>query len=237
MSRLSPEARAIVDASRGGFEPAEADRVRVRRSLAIRLGLAVAAGTAATSAGSTAAGSTLTAILGSTSGKVILALLVVASTGASYHLLARRRPAAAPAAALPAPVASVQPAVSSQRVEMASAPSASAPAASAPVERPATPQSAENLAPAPPTSNGLEQEVARLRRAQEALRDGKPERAMSELQPSESDVLAEERAAMNVFTLCEMGKASEARAAAQSFLAKYPKSPQAPRVRATCAGP
>ena len=59
---------------------------------------------------------------------------------------------------------------------------------------------------------------------------------MTELDAGEQgDVLAEERAAMRVFTLCGMGKIEEAHLEAERFLARWPRSPQAPRVRAGCA--
>jgi len=44
-------------------------------------------------------------------------------------------------------------------------------------------------------------------------------------------------ASTRVLALCAAGKTSDARAAAQDFLAKYPRSPSAPRIRASCGAP
>lgn len=47
--------------------------------------------------------------------------------------------------------------------------------------------------------------------------------------------LLEERQAARVLALCAAGRADEARAAATRFVARYPTSPQAARVRGACA--
>jgi hypothetical protein len=47
--------------------------------------------------------------------------------------------------------------------------------------------------------------------------------------------LSEERAAARVHTLCAQGRASEARAAATTFVAAHPRSALAPAVAKSCA--
>ena len=101
-------------------------------------------------------------------------------------------------------------------------------------------------AKAPPRSiNGaavssLEEETKRLREAHKALRSGKPERALELLEEQSaafaSGELREERAAARVLALCDAGKPSEAKAAAEAFLRASPRSPLAGRVRGACAG-
>jgi hypothetical protein len=46
--------------------------------------------------------------------------------------------------------------------------------------------------------------------------------------------LSEERAAARVYALCDAGQDAQARAAAREFVANWPRSPLAARVRATC---
>lgn len=55
MSGLSPEARSIIEAARGGDEPTPQDRTRIRSSLIVRVGAGIAAASATTSAESGAA--------------------------------------------------------------------------------------------------------------------------------------------------------------------------------------
>lgn len=93
---------------------------------------------------------------------------------------------------------------------------------------------------APAKASTLEEETKRLGEAHRAMRSGEPEKALALLEEQSaafaSGDLQEERAAARVFALCEAGKASEAKAAAQAFLHKNPRSPLAGRVRAACAG-
>lgn len=89
-------------------------------------------------------------------------------------------------------------------------------------------------------ASSLEEETKRLREAHKALRSGQPERALELLEEQSaafaSGELREERAAARVFALCEAGKTSDAKAAAQAFLRENPRSPLAGRVRGACAG-
>jgi RNA polymerase sigma-70 factor (ECF subfamily) len=49
--------------------------------------------------------------------------------------------------------------------------------------------------------------------------------------------LAEERAGERVLALCDLGRTAEASEAARAFLARYPRSPLAVRVKGSCAAP
>jgi RNA polymerase sigma-70 factor (ECF subfamily) len=49
--------------------------------------------------------------------------------------------------------------------------------------------------------------------------------------------LAEERSGERVLALCDLGRKADASDAARAFLAAYPRSPLAARVRASCATP
>jgi hypothetical protein len=69
-----------------------------------------------------------------------------------------------------------------------------------------------------------------------ALRAGEPGRALTLFDAHAAlyprGALAEERAAERVFALADLGRAAEARAAAEEFLRAHPASPLAARVRA-----
>jgi hypothetical protein len=229
MSGLSPQSRAIVEAARHGDDPSPEDRVRIRRALALRVGAGLAAGAAA-SASASAAGASGVAAAGAL-GKAALAVAIVALGGAGYYVAMRpESPAPRPSAM----AAQVQPTVLGSARAAPPPVTASAVATDAP---PAASPAVVVSAPAAPAVSGpdLEREVARLREAHVALRDGKPAEAMNLLDEEQPDVLVEERAAMRVFALCRMGRREEARAEAALFLQRWPRSPQAGRVKAACA--
>jgi hypothetical protein len=86
---------------------------------------------------------------------------------------------------------------------------------------------------------GLADEVALLSKASAALNRGQTERARELLRQYDqlgSKRLIEERSASAVLLLCRSGRVGEAQAAATRFFKRFPKSPLAPRVRASCAG-
>lgn len=88
------EGRALLDAARAGLEPSEADRTRVRRSLAA----AIAAGAAAATAGATgSAAASATAASVPLGVKLALAAALLAATGAGIayveHVVVRERDA------------------------------------------------------------------------------------------------------------------------------------------------
>lgn len=82
-------------------------------------------------------------------------------------------------------------------------------------------------------------EVALLRRAQTALKDGHGDaslRAIDALDATHPNgALREERSAARVLALCAAGRDDDARAEADRFLSQWPASAQAARVRASCA--
>jgi hypothetical protein len=94
--------------------------------------------------------------------------------------------------------------------------------------------------PASPSPAGgvLEQEVAELRRAQEALRSGQPALALRLLAEYDRSYpagsLHEERAAIAAIATCQIDPGAQAQARAQAFLREAPRSLLANRVRAAC---
>ena len=119
---------------------------------------------------------------------------------------------------------------------MATAVIAPAPAAAPPTATIDPPTSAQG--PAPASSVGAE--VALLRDAHAALQSGNAALAVVLLDEHArrfpTGALGEERDAARIFALCALGRTSEARASTDRFLAAYPRSPQAARVRSSCGG-
>ncbi|WP_437546153.1 hypothetical protein WME97_41505 [Sorangium sp. So ce367] len=91
--------------------------------------------------------------------------------------------------------------------------------------------------PARPST--LAAEMALLREAQDAVRDGDPSAALDRLDDLGARFpegqLREERMAARVLALCAAGRAPEARAEAERLLGEAPGSVHAGRVRASCA--
>ncbi|AKU98616.1 hypothetical protein AKJ09_05280 [Labilithrix luteola] len=82
-------------------------------------------------------------------------------------------------------------------------------------------------------------EMAVMREVQVALRSHDAARALAALDAHDArfggGALAEERAAARVIALCDLGRQAEASAARSAFLASFPRSLQAERVRRACA--
>lgn len=90
-----------------------------------------------------------------------------------------------------------------------------------------------------PASLGLQGEMRLLEAAQAELASGRGERALELLSRHEREfpdaALGEERAFARVIALCQLGRSTEARAAADAFLRAAPRSPLVLRLRKSCA--
>jgi hypothetical protein len=250
MDELSPESRELIELARPGEEPTGADRERVHTALAARIAAAAVAGasvTAGTTAGAKAAGMGAASLF-----KIAGLVAVVAGVGAGAVAVHRSVTEPAPSVTAPAIVGTAAP------IDTAKTP-ASAQGGGAADEPEPTESAGDGKEPAesaeasrgtgyPDTGvpsarasapSTLEEETALLRKAQRAMRDGDPERALDLLDEHDEQyangVLREERQAARVIALCKAGKVAEARAAAARFLAERPNSPLAPRVRNACS--
>jgi hypothetical protein len=273
MSELSREARAVLEAARGGDEPTAADRARVRTALAAALGSAAATCTAeaaATSSAAPGASGGMAAIGGggwATGLKVLLAVALVGAGTGGYLMLRGGGSAtevpAAPAAMAEAPAMAPDPhrGVPGVTIEAMPLPT---PSASTTAETPAADGEAaqpagDSAVPAPaasragakasgdarakkPAGSGtasLARERQLIAAANRALRDGDATGALRLLDRHAADfedgVLVQERATARVLALCELGRVEAARAEAASLLARWPRSPHAARIRASCA--
>lgn len=95
---------------------------------------------------------------------------------------------------------------------------------------------------APPPSkpeSSLARELAMLQRARRALNADNGRLALGIVEELDerfpAGVLIEERSATRVLSLCQLERVAEAKQAAQAFLARYPASVYAERVRKSCA--
>jgi hypothetical protein len=81
--------------------------------------------------------------------------------------------------------------------------------------------------------------VAALRRAQKNL-ERNPELALRQLDTMQAEypqgALSEEATVARVLAYCKSGQLDEARQTGMRFIAQYPTSVHAPRVRASCVG-
>jgi len=221
---LDPEMRAVIDAARGGHEPNELNRARVRKGVELKLAAGIAL----------AVGPATSALAGAL--KITTAVVAVgAVVGAGVYALPRHAPppARAPAAKVAAPATApvVAPPVAEPVVE-APAPAVSPPRAAKrrAVQRPAIVES--------PAS--LKEETALLGAANAALGRGDVARALAVLKEYDerpgSPLLAEERAVTGILASCAAGETERARTEARRFHARWPRSPLAARVDAACVG-
>ena len=232
MSELGPDTRALLDAARDAHDPSLDDRSRIRGKIATRIGAAAFATTAALTASSSTARAAAKLGIGVVVGG---ALLIVGAWWRSGHEPSPPPPVQTHAIAAPAPspppVVDLDPAPVPVE-SLASIPQPTTEKRALPAPSPVTTEKAQST---------LDAELTLLRDAKKALNDGDSSRALSILDEHQrkfpDGILAEERASTRVLALCAAGKTSDARAAAQDFLAKYPRSPSAPRIRASCGAP
>lgn len=215
MSKLTPEARDLIEGARPDERPPREARARVRARVLARAGAAVATGAAATLVASEVKAAAVT-VAAETAGAAGTGVKAVASTGLLLKWIAivgvtvgvagtiavgaglvpeRREPA-------PASVATGMATGVAAGVAVPAAPSASqeAPAAVVPSAEPRPVSAPSASAPAPrrvasaavppaaaPADDGLEAETGLLRKAQEDLRAGRPGSALAALEEHDAD--------------------------------------------------
>lgn len=90
-----------------------------------------------------------------------------------------------------------------------------------------------------PVDDGLSRQVAAIREARAAIRRGDGTTALSALDrglpPGQSGPLEQEAILARVSALCLLGDVATARRTAEQFLARFPDSLLAPRIRNSCA--
>jgi hypothetical protein len=224
---LDNDVQSVIDAARGGHEPNEMARARVRRGVEIKLaaGIALAVGPASSAfAGALKAAAAVVAVTGVVGAGVYVVPKYVSKPAPAVHAPAPR------VAAPPAPVVVAPP------VEIVAPEPVAHPRAA--IKRRV--QAAPAPAPVVESASSLKEETALLGGANAALARGDVARAQALL--SEYDrrpgagLLAQERMVTGILASCAAGRVDAARAEARQFHARWPRSPLASRVDGSCAG-
>lgn len=231
MSELDSTTRALLAASRNADQPSDEQLSRVERSLMAKIAIGAGASVSIGAATSKAAGASMVM-------KLAAGVLLAGAVGGGF-LLARREPAPVPfeqgeSRASAAPMLSaapLQPQAPLPAPEVEASPSPGEP-------KPADALKREGSAKPDSPALKLKAEAALVGEAQRALGAGRAGEALERLAQYEKrfpgGALRSEADATRVFALCQSGRASEAAAAKESFLRRYPSSPAAPRVRGAC---
>ncbi len=231
---MSPQARALLRASRSFDDPSDADSRRVRASVLARVGVAAGVGAAI---GATTSALSFGGVFGSTVGKIGAAMVLVAGLSAGTYVVttSQRQHAPAVATTLPAalPRSVAQPVVPAPKATEDKMEAAAQqldvgtrirPPMARPRVRRATPD--------------LEGEVSLLEAADAELRRGDADAALARLAEHAarypSGALVYEREGVRAIALCRSGRIADGRAVADRFLGSARKSSLATRVRTAC---
>jgi len=249
---LSPAERRLLRAGLTPSVPRGAKRA-VWIGLAAQLPSAIAAATTASAGTGGLASALATVSLVKAAG---VGVLLGATTITAVTVVGHRQPAPAPARESHTIAAPAVSAHASDRAAPPSAPAPSAPPEVAPAStappdtRPAplrTPGEPLTVTPEPPTAPSIatfpdetrapqpDTESHQIAAARTSLRVGDARRAYLQLERARHDfpngALSQEREALSIEALRELGQTAEARRRAQAFLARYPASPHAPIAR------
>lgn len=226
MNDSTEEMSELIEAGRQEVSLDPARRLANRGRLLARVGagVAVASTTASASAAAVAAKSSVLVLVTKIAAGAVI--VTTAGLGARAWVQHVSSPAEGPrAAASAAPLAEAP-------VPIVTAPSSEPSASSTPV----APRSAAPTLVARMAEPTLESDMQLLRDVDAALRAGHADAALQMLDHRRSygsaGALVQERAAARVVALSVIGRTGEARAAASSFLERWPDSPLASRVRA-----
>jgi predicted lipid-binding transport protein (Tim44 family) len=230
MEPLDPELQSLVAAERREVEPTFAERERVAKSLARRVGggFGAALGLMTTkAAGAAAVSSSVGLAL-----KLSVALLL-AGTAALVVVprLTQREARPAPAARSASPT----PSHTATLAQTETAPLMPPPEPPAKTDdAPGPARGSPAARPLPP----LAEEARLLKQAQQALRAGEPQVALASLAEHQrrfpQGQLALERNAARLTALCALGHTPQTLSEARTFLQQHPQSGLSQQVRASC---
>jgi hypothetical protein len=229
-NELRPAARSLLDVARTARTPSDRHRERAYQALVAGLGGTAAVGTSkvAAAAAKVAAKSTFAWL------KWALPAALVMSAGAGTYVWSSREPAP------PAPAAKVAPKASpvAAAAPVAEEPPAALPSALPDAETKPTPASPK--ASAKPSGDALVQELSLLHEALAASRSGNAARALElareHARKYPASRLGIERSAIEVRSLCSLGRPVEARKVADGLRARAPGSPVSAALKDTCVG-
>ena len=221
---LSQEARELVDLARGSRSPSDEQRDRAFQALMAGLGGGAGLATGQAAAAKLAGKSALVWL------KWAVPALLVAAAGVATYAVKARPPAPVPAwRSVAAPRPSAPPPVVAEPAAPAALPdsSASPDASAVPARKPTSVRA---------SSGDLVQELALLHQALAESRSGHAARALElarqHAQRFPNSHLGVERAAIEVRSLCALGRAADARKIAE----RLPNSPVSAALRETCVG-
>jgi hypothetical protein len=263
MNDLSRESRALIAAARHRDGLSVADKDRIRNKLTGRLGAGLALGSAVT-AGATAAEAARTTALAAASAWLpgaakVLGVVAIAGgvTVGAVHATRHRavtvsavhanapaaRAPAPPTQAKPAPVEALQPPVAEAHPEptpVELAPAREAPAVKRESHGSAAPSPASEAEANPkPTDDGLSGQIIAIREARAAIRRGDGAAALAALDKGlpqgQGGALEPEATLARVSALCLQGDVAGAKRIGEGFLARFPDSLLAARIRSSCA--
>jgi hypothetical protein len=246
MNELGPHSRALLDEARHADDvEMMAARERVRGALGRKLGVA-AVGIAATTAGTAGAGTTASIGAGFLAKAAIgLAALGITAGGIAVSKQAAKPKPLPPAVTIAAPRVALPPPVVAETNVVAPPPPVAtvAPEPPKPVAVPtpkvvaAKPEPIIEPAPVVVAKPSINDELAAIKRANDAIVGGRPSEALVILDTTPaSPTLSEERAGLRLLATCALGHAG-ASDSARSFLATHPSSPLAARLKSTCSIP
>jgi hypothetical protein len=224
---MDPIARDLLERAQNAHDPTAGDRARVRKKLASRIGAGVllTGGTAK----ATGLGWALMA-------KIAVPVVAAFAVGGYFltHHASHTTEIAAPVTT--ARVAAPEtPTAMPESIAVATITEPTASALAQPI--PST-----HVKTAPPAATAdLAAETLLLADAQSAIQRSDFGSALATLDRYEktfpNGLLTEERIAARVVALCGADRKAEALALSKTFLARYPRSPLAPRVKSACATP
>lgn len=230
---LGNRAKGMFEAARRFEDPSANDRIRVRRSLALKIGIGAFAVTAAGKGAEAAVGTAKFS-----AAKLVIAAVLATAVGSGVGVgVIAARPPRQPSPTQMAPVPPqmrpvVQPLPVAEPAEETAA---------VPVE-PSRPRAKlrerKPVAVAPVSASLLAEETAWLGEARAVLQAGRKMEALARLdaysQRFPQGVLREEASATRIQILAELGRSDAACQEAQRFLATWPRSPLAANVRVAC---
>jgi hypothetical protein len=232
-NELRPAARELLDVARAARTPSDQHRERAYQALVAGLGGTAAVGTAkvAAAAAQVATKSTFAWL------KWALPAALVMSAGAGTYVWSSRE------SATPAPVVKVVPPAPLVSAAPPAVVEPPPPVTEAPSSLPETEAKAGQPSPkasAKPSGDALVQELSLLHEALAASRSGNAARALElareHARQYPASRLGIERSAIEVRSLCSLGRPAEARKVADRLRARAPSSPVSAALKDTCVG-
>lgn len=230
-NELRPAARSVLDVARAARTPSDKHRERAYQALVAGLGGSAALGTAkvAAAAGAGAVKGTFAWL------KWAVPAALAVSGAAGAYVWSRPVPASPPSAQVAPPTQLAAPAEAASAAPITAETPSPLPEASAKPAAAGPPK-----AGAKPGGDALVQELSLLHEALAASRSGNAARALElsrdHAKRYPSSRLASERSAIEVRSLCSLGRAGEARKVAERLRAQAPGSPVTASLQDTCVG-